>query len=222
MEERTNSAKFLYAVLERLQAQSSGKGVRDPKEGDRDGRRCRRSGIASQTLGPRKSPMCPLSTGKRSRWWRLSRWGRISLLDNDLLATKELDHLPPMEATLPISPEDRVDSRLCLRRFMESGGGDDGMEYRTDAPWFLSGGPVPLALLPQRTGTTMPNASSIHHPQSPITLRASFLGVERMISKTAQGAIWLEDKILPGHPAQFPGGGKGGYAVRSRWSQGLA
>jgi len=130
MEERTPSATFVCAVLEHLQAQSSGKGVRNAKKGDRDGRRCGRSGIASQTLRPRQAPMCPLCTGERSRWGRLSRWRRFSVSDLNLLATKELDQLPPMEATLPISPEDRVDSTRCLRRLMEYGGGEDGMEYR--------------------------------------------------------------------------------------------
>lgn len=51
-------------VLERLQAESSSKGVRDSKEGDRDGRRCSRSGIASQTFSPRKSKVGPALYGK--------------------------------------------------------------------------------------------------------------------------------------------------------------
>jgi len=67
--------------------------------------------------------------------------------DIDLLATKELDQLPPMETALPISPQDGEDSPLCLRRLIEQGDGDDGMQHRTDAPWFLGGAPVPLALL---------------------------------------------------------------------------
>lgn len=68
--------------------------------------------------------------------------------DIDLLATKELDQLPPMEAALPISPQDGVNSTLCLRRLIGHGDGADGMQHRTDTPWFLGGGPVPLALLP--------------------------------------------------------------------------
>ena len=68
--------------------------------------------------------------------------------DIDLLATKELDQLPPMETALPIPPQNGVDSPLCLRRLIEHGDGDDGMEYRTDSPWLLSGAPVPLALRP--------------------------------------------------------------------------
>jgi len=44
-------------------------------------------------------------TGKESSWRRLSRWSRFRVSDIDTLVTKELHYLPPMEATLPVSPK---------------------------------------------------------------------------------------------------------------------
>jgi hypothetical protein len=61
--------------------------------------------------------MCSLGTGKQSdrrqlnwrRWW--------SWFDIDALVTQEFHELPPMKATLPISPQDRRRSRWRGRFF---------------------------------------------------------------------------------------------------------
>jgi hypothetical protein len=50
-------------------------------------------------------------TGKQSNWRRLRRWSRFSVSDIDTLVTKELHHLPSMEATLPVSPKHRMRNR---------------------------------------------------------------------------------------------------------------
>lgn len=91
-------------VSERLEANRFGKGIWYPKKRDPDGRRGRRCGIASQTLCPAESPMCPLRTGKRPRGRRQSRWGRFHPSDIDALMTKKPHQLPPMGLSLPISP----------------------------------------------------------------------------------------------------------------------
>lgn len=114
-EEGTSQGGGSDVVSERLQANRFGKGIWYPEEGNRDGRRGRRCGIASQTLGPGESPMRPLGTGKRSSWRRQSRWGRFSASDIDALETKEFHQLPPMEATLPVSPQDRMRSEKWRR-----------------------------------------------------------------------------------------------------------
>jgi hypothetical protein len=62
----------------------------------------------------------------------------------------------------------------------------------------------------------MTNASRIHDSQGSITLRASFLWVEGMVSQTAQRAIGLGNKVLAGHPAPLPGGREDGWAIAGR------
>ena len=137
-------------VSERRESDRFGKGLRYAKKGDRDGRRGRRQRLASQALSPRESPMGSLCTGKRSRGWRLSRWGRCSHPDIHTLMTQELHELPPLGASLPISPQDGVSRKTRLRWFVERRGGDRalGMQHRTDTPWFGGLGPVPLTALP--------------------------------------------------------------------------
>ena len=92
-------------MSERRESNRFGKGIGYPKQGDGERRRGLQCSIASQTLCPGESVVCPLCPRKRSRWWGLSRWRGISPSDVNALATKELDQHPPMGATLPVSPE---------------------------------------------------------------------------------------------------------------------
>jgi hypothetical protein len=147
-EERTHQDGWSCVILQRQQAQRSSKGMRYPEQGDRDARRSRRDGIASQTLGPRESVVCPLCTRKRLRRRGLSWWGRCRQSDVDPLRAKELDPLPSMEATLPVSPQDGMSCQRRLRWFLKREGLDEGMQHRADAPWVLGGGPMPLTALP--------------------------------------------------------------------------
>jgi hypothetical protein len=94
-----------------VETKRNGKGVRYPEEHDRDIWSSFRASIARQALSPGETPMGSLCTGKQANWRRLSWWNRVSQSDIDTLATKELHHLPPMEATLPISPEHRMRSQ---------------------------------------------------------------------------------------------------------------
>lgn len=49
------------------------------------------------------------------------------------------------------------------------------------------------------------DASPIDHPQAPIGLSTLLMGYERLTSRTAECAIWLEDKVLSRETASFPG-----------------
>src|SRR6266571_263086 len=60
----------------------------------------------------------------------------------------------------------------------------------------------------------MANARCIHHPNGPIALRAAFLGIERVLSRTAQRAIRLGDKVVPFQTASLPGARQGGWPIR--------
>lgn len=159
--------------------------------------------------------MCPLCPGKRSGWRGLSRWGRFSWSDVNTLIPKELHQLPAMGATRPVTPHEGGGSKTRLRYFVKLRGLDEGMQHCTDAPRFLGGAAVPLTLFPQRTGSTMANASGIHHPQGPIPLRASFLRIERIADRTTQRAIRLGGEILAFHAALLPGFCESGRPLRS-------
>src|SRR5712692_2644550 len=93
-----------------LEAKGSGEGVRHPEERDGNTWSCRRASIARQAFFPAESPMRPFCTGKRSIWRRLMWWERVCQSDIDSLAPKELGKLPPMGASLPVSPQDWVGS----------------------------------------------------------------------------------------------------------------
>jgi hypothetical protein len=94
--------------------------------------------------------MRSLCTGKRSSGRGLSRWGCFSQSDVNALMTKKLHELPPLGASLPISPQDWVSSKTRLWWFVErrSRGLDERMQHRADAPWFRGLGSVPLTALP--------------------------------------------------------------------------
>jgi hypothetical protein len=94
-----------------VETESSGKGIWYPEEHDRDIWSGFRTSIARQALSPGETPMGSFCTGKQPNWRRLSRWRCFSELDIDALMTKELYHLSPMEAALPVSPEYRLRTR---------------------------------------------------------------------------------------------------------------
>ena len=168
-----------------LQANRFSKGFWYPKKGDRDGRRGRRCGIASQTLCPGESPMCPPCTGKRAHWWRQSRRGWFSQSDIDTLVTKELHQPPPMGAPLPVSPQDGMRRKPWRRWRRRASGLADWPENGTDAARFLGSSAIALAVLAQRTGTTMTDAGGIDNAQTAIVFWSSFLGIQGETSRTA-------------------------------------
>src|SRR5436309_7891755 len=172
-------------LSERLQANRFGKGSRDAKKSDRDGRRGRGCGIACQTLCPGESPMGPLCTGKRARWWRQNRRGWFSQSDIDTLVTKELHQPPPMGAPLPVSPQDGMRRKPWRRWRRRASGLADWPENGTDAARFLGSSAIALAVLAQRTGTTMTDAGGIDNAQTAIVFCSSFLGIQRETSRTA-------------------------------------
>jgi hypothetical protein len=64
---------------------------------------------------------------------------------------------------------------------------------------------IPLTLLTQGAGTTTADAGSIHQAPTAISFSASFMGHQRLVGRTTQGAIRLEHKVLPGEAARFEG-----------------
>jgi hypothetical protein len=97
-------------------------------------------------LCPRKAVVSPLRTGKRSSARRRSREGPFIRSEIDTLGAKEFDHLPPMEATRPVSPKKGASSK-GLGSLLKLGDLAGWVQHRTDAPGFVRGDPVPLAVL---------------------------------------------------------------------------
>jgi hypothetical protein len=182
-------------VSDRRKAEKNGKSWWDSEELDGDPTCRRGSRIASQALFPRESPMSALCTGKRARGRGVSRWGRLSQSAVNALGTKKLDHLPPMGAPLPISPQDRI--RSGQGRWWRRRGGCcvEWPENGTDAARFLGGSAIALAFLPQRTGTAMADAGCIDHAQATIAFRTALLRIEGEASGTAKGAICLGSEV---------------------------
>src|SRR6266568_886965 len=84
---------------------------------------------------------------------------------------------------------------------------------RSDAQWMqqyahlarLRGGiALPLALLPQRTGTTTAAAGRVHDAQTPIGFPAPLMGTKLLACWTTERPIGLERKVLPREATRFP------------------
>ena len=167
------------------QSNRASKGVRYPKEGNRNGRRGGWDGVASQPLLPGKPPVGSLCTRKRSSRRRLSRWGWFGSADLHLLMAREGRKGSSMSATAPIAPQERLG-----RRSGHSGLGHwrDGGKWRENSAhptWPHRFGSVPLALFAHGTGTAMTNSGGIDHAQRPVAFRSSFPWVKRMAFWTA-------------------------------------
>jgi hypothetical protein len=107
----------------------------------------------------------------------------------------------PLVPSGPVSPEER--SRAYRQR----------MEQEAHLAWFGRGTPIPLALLAQRTRTTVANAGGIDDPQTAIAFSPSFMRDEDVACWTPQGPIRLEGKVGSGEAASFPGRRGGRWSI---------
>lgn len=193
-------------MSERRKSDHFGKGIRYPKQGDRDRRRAWRCSITSQTVGPGESPMGSLCARKRASWRGLSRWRGCSQSDVDPLVTQELDQLPPMGATLPITPEHRtgISKRLSRCRWRlrwdwqradrRCRACHDWPKNRADSSWFDGGSALTLTLRASGTGAAVSDACGIQKAQGAVPFQSSFLGIERVRSRATQRPIGLQRK----------------------------
>ena len=101
--------------------------------------------------------------------------------------------------------------RWCLRLQSSPEQGsrtdEERMQQHTHPTRLRGGLPMPLTLFAQGTGATTADAGRIDHAQAPIGFAAPLVGDQRLASRTAQRAIGLEGKVLPGEAARFPGQG---------------
>jgi hypothetical protein len=100
-----------------------------------------------------------------------------------------------MDPPTPVPPEEGIRAD------------DEWMQQDTDPAGFGGSSAMPLTLLAQWTGAALADASSIHQPQTAISLMALFGGGESLPSGAAQGAIRLHHKVSPGEAASFEGQG---------------
>lgn len=101
------------------------------------------------------------------------------------LVTKELPQLPPMGAPLPVPPQDRMRSQEWRRWRRRGSGFASWPENGADPAWFLGSSAIALAILPERTGTTMTDAGSIENAQAAISFGSLFLTIQGPTSRTA-------------------------------------
>jgi hypothetical protein len=144
-------------------------------------------------LGPRDCRRRRSSSGSGENWLHLD-------LQALAMQTQAGMSLVPSG---PVSPEKRSRSH-CQR-----------MEQHAHLTRFGCGAPAPLALLPQRTRTTIANAGSRDHPQTAISFSTAFKRDQCVACGTPQGPIGLERKVSPGEATSFPGG-RGGRWSRAR------
>jgi hypothetical protein len=98
--------------------------------------------------------------------------------------TKQLHARTPMTSTAPVMPEEW---------FIPD---SERMQENTHLARLFGGVAIPLALLPQRAGTTTAKAGAIRHAQAPIGFSAVLMREQRLFSGTPQRSIRLERKVL--------------------------
>ena len=148
--------------------------------------------------------MGTLCSGKGRRLEsQAGRSGRPDL-DLDALIAQELDAGSSVAPTTPVTPE--------KWRIPDS----QWMQQDADLARLLGGFALPLTLLTQRAGTATADAGRIHHAQAAIGFSTPLMGVKRLPSRTLEGAIGLERKVLPREAPRFPGGGRGGRTIPRR------
>ncbi|SRR6266699_2320779 len=126
-------------------------------------------------------PLCAREDHGCGRWRSGSGRWQAHL---NALVSHEMDASPPMFSPAPISPEERGRTNR------------EWMQQHTHLARLCRGTAIPLALLTQGTGTTTPNARSIHHAQASVGFSALLMREQRLFSRTPQRSIGLETKVL--------------------------
>src|ERR1700675_3098966 len=124
--------------------------------------------------------MRALCTGQECR--REIRVDRETLLHLyfHALLSKQMPAHSSMESPTPILPEER--SRTD----------GEGMQEHTHLARLCGGAALPLTLFAQGTGATTADAGRIHDAQDPVGFLAPLLRDQRLVSRTAEGAIRLQ------------------------------
>ena len=107
---------------------------------------------------------------------------------------RELDTGTPMFSAGPISPEQwcRTDAKR--------------MQQHADLARLRGVAAQPLALFPQRAGTTTADAGSIHDAQASVSFSAVFMRGQFLIGRAPKRSIGLEGEILAREATNLPCG----------------
>jgi hypothetical protein len=166
--------------------------VWNPEEGEGDPLSLICSSVASQPLIPGQAAMRELGSGDRRRGG--STESRESRFHLDLQV--QAMHT---ETRLPLVPSGPVPSENRSRSHCK------GMEQHTHLARFCRCAPTPLALLAQRTRTTVANAGSIDHAQTTVAFSAPLVRDQHVTCGTAKGPIRLERKMDTSEATSLPG-----------------
>ncbi len=174
---RRGNPTAVKTVLSRRQTERGGKAFWDAEQSDRHLARCGDSRVAREPLLKVETIMRALRTGQGRR--RKSWAGRETLLHLHFhaLLPKQMHAHSPMKSPTPILPEER--SRTD----------DQWMQQHAHLARLSSSVPLPLTLLPQRTGATTADAGRIHYAQAPIGFSASLVRHKRLAGGAMERAI---------------------------------
>jgi hypothetical protein len=175
------------------QAQETRERRRDAKESNTDRRAA--GDVALQALGPAQAPVGTLRAGES---WLGRRGGRRRQgTKQDRLSAEQGQPVPAKAGPGPIAPQERETS-WCGSRFKQGwrGLGRERPEHRTHAPGLAGVGAIALTVGAEVTGPTVGNSGSIQHAQAALAFRATFLGIQGMVSRATQGAIPLRLESL--------------------------
>jgi len=200
-EERSSICESQSDWLGASQTEEVSEMVRHSEKGDFDLPLSCWTHIPFQALCPREPKMrspCP-----RKYWRRRGRGKQTARCHLNIhpLMVQQIHAGSSMVPSAPILPKNGLWSN------------HERMQEYAYLARLRGGAAIPLALLTQRTGTTVANAGCIHQPQAPISLLPPLLESERAACWTAQCSIGLKRKVSSGEATRFPGGGRRGWTI---------
>ncbi len=181
------------------QAQGGGKGRGKPKEMQMNARGKRGARIAAQALGPRESPMSPLSSRQRARRGAVATSRPLLDGEGHGLAAQQRHPRASGLASAPVSPQDGKRSQSTIRQngWNEHGVGD-GLHHETHLTGCASRG-APLTPHALVTGAAIGKAGCVEHADAARAFRSLLAAcIQGFALRTAQRAIGLPKKGVCG------------------------
>lgn len=180
------------ACFPHSQTEESGEGIWDTMQGNRGPWRFGCPCIASQSDLPVEARMGTLSSCKDTRrTCRLTR-SRVRQADVSALVAHEVHASSSMLAARPISPQQWSETSL------------ERMQQAAHLARLCRLMPMPLALFPQGTGTTIGDPGREDHAQAATLFAAPFTRKEHLARRTPYGPLWLEGESLSCKATRLP------------------
>jgi hypothetical protein len=128
--------------------------------------------------------VCSFGTADRSDRRRRSWKSYFSKFDINALVTQEFHHCAPMEASLPVSPQNGMQGRKRRWESNDFLGCLAWPEHCAHAARFLGSCSISLTFLTPRAGTAVPDSSSIDDAHTAVSFRTALMRIERETGRT--------------------------------------